>query len=186
MFVCMFYLSPRSRIIVSVWETSELKKKNKENKRRKKRERRRSKCWVSSLQTLRKFCYFFCFIFYEQLRNEPFKRAPFAFSLLFPFLFLSFLVFGTNNRVSHLRDWQRQRLALLSFLLFFNRKETRGAPGRFVFSRSRALSVSVFRVVNSFALVSFELQRAHAKVIRLLCLRTSEKNVFLLRTFVPV
>lgn len=138
-------------------------KKNKENKRRKKRERRRSKCWVSSLQTLRKFCYFFCFIFYEQLRNGPFKRAPFAFSLLFPFLFLSFLVFGTNNRVSHLRDWQRQRLALLSFLLFFNRKETRGAPGRFVFSRSRALSVSVFRVVNSFALVSFELQRARTQ-----------------------
>lgn len=23
MFVCMFYLSPRSRIIVSIWETSE-------------------------------------------------------------------------------------------------------------------------------------------------------------------
>lgn len=87
MFVCMFYLSPRSRIIVSVWETSELKK----NKMRKNRERRRSKCWVSSLQTLRKFCYFFCFIFYEQLRNEPFKRAPFC---IFTFVSFSFSFFS--------------------------------------------------------------------------------------------
>lgn len=109
------------------------------------------------------FVTFFVLYFMNNCEMSLSSGLRFAFSLLFPFLFLSFLVFGTNNRVSHLRDWQRQRLALLSFLLFFNRKETRGAPGRFVFSRSRALSVSVFRVVDSFALVSFELQRARTQ-----------------------
>lgn len=37
MFVCMFYLSPRSRIIVSIWETSETTL----SKRRRKEERKR-------------------------------------------------------------------------------------------------------------------------------------------------
>lgn len=130
MFVCMFYLSPRSRIIVSIWETSELQRENKRSKRERERERR-SRSLVSSLQTLcivyslklcGNFVTFFCFFYILYNREGAFTRAlEWTFITFVSFLFLSFLF---------LEDLRRQRLELLSLLSGLHCKETRGAPGQ--------------------------------------------------------
>lgn len=191
----MFYLSPRSRIIVSIWETSELKR---ENIRRKKREKEEEEAKVESLRYKRFivyslktfaeiFCYFFLFLYFiDSCERGLFNRALFStflISLLFLFFFFLFF-FWSRQQVSPFGTCNGSNLSYRTLLFFFDCKETRGAPGRFVF-----FSVTWSGFVSSwnFAFIFFSNYSACAKVIRLCGLRacTSEKCV-LLRTFVPV
>lgn len=108
MFVCMFYLSPRSRIIVSIWETSE--KQLLAKKREKERRRTRSRSLVSSLQTIahivqfdvffENFCYFiFCFyILYDGRRVALILLRLIFHKLLFLFFFFPFFFVNSLQR----------------------------------------------------------------------------------------
>lgn len=166
MFVCMFYLSPRSRIIVSIWETSELQRENKRSKRERERERR-SRSLVSSLQTLcivysLKLCgnfvtFFLFFIFYIIAKGPLRGLSSKLLSLLFLFFFFLFFFWNTNKSLN-LGDLRRQRLELLSLLSGLHCKETRGAPGQVRLFRHVDVFFSFFVVFElEFRLIFFEL-----------------------------
>lgn len=110
------------------------------------------------------------------------------------FLFLSFLFVGKHkqNRSLPQGDWQRQRLQLnssSSFFFWLIRKETRGAPGRFVFLPPRVdVSFRFFELEFRLNFSNYNSPCARAKVIRLLaCAAPQRKMCFTQqRTFVPV
>lgn len=115
MFVCMFYLSPRSRIIVSIWETSEttLCKRRKKGERKKKNKKQKFSLFVTNncaycivWRFLRKFLLlYFLFLYFIRQRKGCFDLfMSFIFSwtfVSFPFLSFPFLfLFGNNKQVS--------------------------------------------------------------------------------------
>lgn len=126
----MFYLSPRSRIIVSIWETSELKR---ENIRRKKREKEEEEAKVESLRYKRFivyslktfaeiFCYFFLFLYFkDSCERGLFNRALFStflISLLFLFFFFLFF-FWSRQQVSPFGTCNGSNLSYRTLFFFF-------------------------------------------------------------------
>lgn len=191
MFVCMFYLSPRSRIIVSIWETSETTLSKRE---RKKEEEQEAEVWslrykqlriLYSLTCLRKFLllYFFVFIFYLMAKG---LLRSFCVVFLENFCFFSFSFFSsflTTTKVSLCETCKYG--SDLSYSICFGfcnslqRNTWRFAPRRFVclFFTSRGFLVGVSPSFSNF----------RAKVSRLLlALPEQKEKCVLLRTFVPV
>lgn len=169
MFVCMFYLSPRSRIIVSIWETSELKR---ENIRRKKREKEEEEAKVESLRYKRFivyslktfaeiFCYFFLFLYFkDSCERGLFNRALFStflISLLFLFFFFLFF-FWSRQQVSPFGTCNGSNLSYRTLFFFFliAKKHVARLAGLF-FSRSRGPVSFPVGILPLFFF--FELQR---------------------------
>lgn len=161
MFVCMFYLSPRSRIIVSIWETSELQRENK----RSKREREKEEAEVQSLRY--KHCalcivcnfaeillLFFVFIFYIIAKGLLRGLSSKLLSLLFLFFFFLFFFFGTQTSLSISETCDGSDLSYSLFCPVNIAKKHVARQGRFVYSVTWTFFV-VFEL--EFRLVFFEL-----------------------------
>lgn len=163
----MFYLSPRSRIIVSIWETSELKR---ENTRRKKREKEEEEAKVESLRYKRFivyslktfaeiFCYFFLFLYFiDSCERGLFNRALFStflISLLFLFFFFLFF-FWSRQQVSPFGTCNGSNLSYRTLFFFLIAKKHVARLAGSFFSRSRG---PVSFPVGILPIFFFELQR---------------------------
>lgn len=161
----MFYLSPRSRIIVSVPGNIRNSKQNKAKQNRKKEgekersgEEQKFSLFVTNKMRMFFFCFFFsCFIFYSTERKGLLTDF-FVSSTFVSLLFLSFLCFWEKSH-----SWRLSKAATWVWFLFSYCKETRGAPAaRFVyFSWSRGFEslclIFVFFPIIACAQKCFEL-----------------------------
>lgn len=184
----MFYLSPRSRIIVSIWETSELKR---ENIRRKKREKEEEEAKVESLRYKRFivyslktfaeiFCYFFLFLYFkDSCERGLFNRALFStflISLLFLFFFFLFF-FWSRQQVSPFGTCNGSNLSYRTLFFFFliAKKHVARLAGLF-FSRSRG---PVSFPVGILPLFFFRITARAQKWFGFApCARAPQRNVF--------
>lgn len=163
MFVCMFYLSPRSRIIVSVPGNIRNSKQNKAKQNRKKEgekersgEEQKFSLFVTNKMRMFFFCFFFLVLYFIQL-NEKVCWLTFSFrQLLFLFCFFLFFVFGKSLTLGGFR---KQRLEFDFCFLIAKKHVARRQPGSFISRGHVVLKVCVWFL--SF----FRLSRARKSVL---------------------
>lgn len=184
MFVCMFYLSPRSRIIVSVpgnirnSQTKQSKAKQNRTKKEGEKERSGEEQMFSLFVTNKMRMFFFCFFFlFYILFNWTKKSVDWLFRFVnFCFFSVSFFSLFLWEK-SH--SWRLSKAATWVWFLFSYCKNV-----------ARRQQVRLFLVVTWFWKFVFDFclfsdYRVRAKVFSAFELAPTEKCV-LLRTFVPV